>query len=147
MATFPSSLCDTDTSYLADAQVYENGMLDQWPRSDNVFIQRMASNMRPGMQVDCLPVSRFVELCGSMLASFPDSAFTFALDLSGYRTTRVLTAHLLAIELGTDAPLTADNAGFLPFAIGWFAKERSAITITVSNQALFWAHQRGAGND
>lgn len=147
MAAFSSSLFDTDTSYLEDAQAYECSMLDQWPRSDNVFVQRTASNMRPGMGLEGLPVTRFVELCGCMLASCPDTAFTFALDLSAYRSDGVIAAHLLSTEQGSEAPLTADNAGFLPFALDWFAKERSAITVTISNQALFWAHIRNVRND
>ncbi|MAG64944.1 MAG: hypothetical protein CMK74_03600 [Pseudomonadales bacterium] len=140
MAAFPSPLQKTDTSYLEDAQAYDNILLDQWPRSSNVFIQRTASNIRPGVQIRSLTVTSFTELCGCMLASRPGTAFTFALDLSSYGSERVVSAHLLSITQGLQAPLTADNAGFLPFAMEWFSKDRPAITVTVSDMALFWAH-------
>lgn len=99
------------------------------------------------MHLDNLTVISLSELCGSMLVFYPDTAFTFALDLSAYEAKGVVAAHLICAEQGSEAPLTADNAGFLPFALSWLARERAAITVTITTQALFWVHVRRAKND
>jgi hypothetical protein len=139
-------LFNTNTAYLTDPRAYEIcEVVDEWPQSQNPFIKRTAMNTKPGLQINQMAISQFIEYCGSLTAAWPDTTFTFAVDLMDVSAKSVVTAYLLCTEQRVTPPLSADNAGFLAFALSYFASSRPAITISISGSALFWAHWSALG--
>jgi hypothetical protein len=132
---------DTDTSYLNEADAFEvNTHVHEWPAVRNPFLDRMAQQLKPGFS-GRLNVHDFLSLVSGATDQRGNSVLDFNVTVgTDEENLPQISFTVLKIDKAGLVPLTADNAGFFAYAMGWMAKHRPAFKMSVCGREFFWVH-------
>lgn len=107
--------------------------LDPWIRPRNLFEQRLAENLRPGLAL-MIDLDTLVRVMGGAAACAPGRAVTVDVTLG--------KGLLRAVVVSRDnelPPIFADTAGNLISALKWYeAKRVGSILVAVRSPGFFW---------
>lgn len=132
---------DTFTDYLWEEDAHKvNVHLHEWPAKRNVFIDRMAGQLKPGV-TGRLALSDFTALVSAATSQRPNCVHDFrvTVDVDGDGTTHVAFT-VLHLAMNGMVPLSADNSGFFEYAMRWMGKNRPEFTLSVFGSEFFWVH-------
>lgn len=135
---------DTDTSYLSADDAFEsNQYLNDWPAARSPFMDRLGAKLAPGFTAR-LPVSDFLSVVASATAQKPNCVFDLRVTVGHVENSELQIAfEVLKVDTAGQVPLTADNAGFLVYALNWMAGNRPSFTLSMHGRSLFWIHVAG----
>ncbi|WP_434694897.1 hypothetical protein J3P89_16200 [Pseudomonas sp. Z1-14] len=137
-----------DTRYLNEPGAFEKYIpMDEWKLSDNPFVFKVAAKINAGARFHDLTLHSFVSLFGTAAAL--GTGLTFELDIH-FTSINNKGAKKLDVNVafvGERAiPWGADDAGFLMYALEWFARRQTFMRLSMTDGGLFWIYQRDSIN-
>lgn len=118
-----------------------NNLEPEWPKSANVFINKMAEPARLTKGLQKISFADFKQILGSLIETDPKATHRF-LVIPLHRSGKSLSIRLLHTSIGESPPLLADNACSLSTAVEWMANKTSHFEVSFTAGGTYWVHKQ-----